>query len=92
MTLYDLVLDLTSADGGLPRDSFKDWMRVRVSGANMAERKLSLPPVVGSIFFHNVSNFDVVLRRGGAVPVRIGRNEIVHVMLDGTASGMWKVG
>jgi hypothetical protein len=88
--LYDLELDLSSNEGGLPRDSFKDWMRVRLHGHSV-ERRVSLPPVVGSIFFHNTGQEDVVLRRGAAIPVRVSRGAIVHVMLDGSNTGMWKV-
>jgi hypothetical protein len=88
--LYDLEIDLSSNDGGLPRDSFKDWMRVRLHGHSV-ERKVSLPPAVGSIYFHNTGAEDVVLRRGVALPIRVARSAIVHVMLDGSAGGMWKV-
>ncbi len=90
MGLYDLELDLSSNDGGLPRDRFKDWMRVRLYGHSV-ERKVSVPPVCGSVYFKNDGE-DVVLRSGVAIPIQVGRNEIVHVMLDGNPGGMWKVG
>jgi hypothetical protein len=88
--LYDLEIDLSSNDGGLPRDSFKDWMRVHLHG-HAVERKVSLPPVIGSVYFHNTGGDDVVLRRGAALPIRVARGSIIHVMLDGSAAGMWKV-
>lgn len=89
--LYDLEIDLSSNDGGVGRDQFKDWMRVRLHGHSV-ERRVSVPPLVGSVYFFNDGDGDVILKRGGAVPVRIERGQIVHVMMDGTASGMRRVG
>jgi hypothetical protein len=89
--LYDVEIDLSSNDGGLPRDSVKDWMRVRLFG-NAVPRKMSLPPMIGSVYFKNDGGDDVTLRRGAAIPIRILRGEAVHVMLDGSSSGMFKVG
>lgn len=88
--LYDTEVDLSSGDGGLPRDSFKDWMRVRLYGNSVA-RRLSVPPMIGAVYFKNDGGDDVVLRRGGAVPITVGRGALILVMFDGTASGMTKV-
>lgn len=88
--LYDVEIDLSSNDGGLPRDSFKDGMRVRLFG-NSVQRKVSIPPLTGAVIFKNDGGDDVTLRRGGAIPVTVGRGSAIMVLFDGTASGMTKV-
>lgn len=91
MSLYDLEIDLSSNDGGVERSSFQDWMRVRMYG-NSKPRKVNIPTLVGSIYFVNDGGDEVSLRRGAALPVVVGRGEVVHIMLDGTPNGMRAVG
>ncbi|MBI1313691.1 hypothetical protein GC176_20555 [bacterium] len=88
-SLYDLQIDLSTNDGGLPRDQFKDWMRVRLFG-HSTPRKVSLPALCGSIYFINDGGEDVSIRRGVSLPIKVSRGEIVHVMIDG--ANMRRVG
>ncbi len=88
--LYDVEIDLSSNDGGLPRDSVKPMMHVRLFGHSV-ERKFSVPLCSASIVFKNDGADDVSIRRGVAIPVIVGRNSAVHVLFDGSANGMCKV-
>ena len=90
MKLYDLEIDLSSNNGGLPTTAFKDWMRVKLHG-HAVERALSIPIVCGAAYFHNAGGEDVTLRRGAAIPIRIGRGEWALVMFDGSPNGMARV-
>ena len=87
-SLYDAQIDLSTGDGGVPREKMKDWMRVRLFGSSV-RRTVSVPPnFVGSIYFINDNAADVAVRRGCATPVVVGRGSIGHIMFDGSASGM----
>jgi hypothetical protein len=88
--LYDVEINLSSSDGGLPRDSIKHYMIVRLYG-HTVERHLSVPQCVGSIVFKNEGE-EVSIRRGGALPINLPRNCAVHVLFDGTPNGMCVVG
>lgn len=79
-SLYDAQIDLSTGDGGVPRDKCKDWMRVRLFGTDK-DRSVSVPPpFVGSIFFINDCGGDVSIRRGVALPITVSPGEIAHVM------------
>lgn len=88
--LFDLDIDMSSADAGLPRDKFKDGMRVRLVG-NAVTRRLVLPMLDGSLYVFNDGLDTVSIRRGPAIPVYVGRGEWVHIMVDGARGRMWKV-
>lgn len=86
-SLYDAQIDLSTGDGGVPRDKCKDWMRVRLYGASI-RRAVSMPLFTGSGYFINDCDADVTVKLGVAVPVIISAGEIVHIMFNGTSSGM----
>lgn len=88
---YDIEIDLSSNDGGLPRDCFKDGMRVRLYG-NSAKRKVVVPIVAGVVIFVNDGGDDVTIRRGAAIPVSVRRGAAQMILFDGTPDGMRCVG
>lgn len=91
MSLYHAHIDLSSNDGGIPRDRFVDGMRVRLMGGTVP-RKVSVPAIEGAIIFVNDCDEDVSICKGAALRIKISRGEAVHVLFDGTANGMIRVG
>lgn len=88
--LYDVEIGLSSGDGALPRDSFRDGMRAHLYG-HTVERKLAVPSgVVGVALFHNTGGADVVVRRGVSLPIRVARNQAIQILF-GDNGGMWRV-
>lgn len=90
--LYALELDLSTNNGGIPREKFEDWMRVRLFGHSDSRHVVIPPTLVGSIYFHNDGDGEVTLRCGAAIPIKLDRGDIIHAMFNGHQGGMRKVG
>jgi hypothetical protein len=92
-TEYDIKIDLSSNDGGVPRGEISPdkWItKVRLYG-NSVERKVQVPMISGILLFVNDGGEDVKIFHGAALPVVIGRGEASILWFDGTTNGMYRL-